>query len=248
MPNPITSLRRRLGGRAESPELRPLPADCEVGRALTAAAGPAVVGVTSGGPRSGTLTAAAPTRKKASGPTRRTFLRNSWLVATLGGLGAFGGATLAFLWPDLSGGFGAEVDIDDQETILASIRENREPYRYRAGRLYLVEYDKAQDSKEQYLEVTDEGNAKVMALYQKCVHLGCTVPFCATAQWFQCPCHGSNYNRWGEWQVGPAPRGLDRFPVRIQDGRVLVNTAMVVTGPPQNNPSLNQPKEGPDCI
>ena len=52
-----------------------------------------------------------------------------------------------------------------------------------------------------------------VALYQKCVHLGCRVPFCETSQWFECPCHGSQYNRVGEKKGGPAPRGLDRFAV-----------------------------------
>ena len=55
-----------------------------------------------------------------------------------------------------------------------------------------------------------------VALYQKCVHLGCRVPWCESSQWFECPCHGSKYNRVGEKQGGPAPRGLDRFPL---DGR-----------------------------
>src|SRR3546814_2290060 len=51
----------------------------------------------------------------------------------------------------------------------------------------------------------------VVALYQKCVHLGCRVPECVTSQWFECPCHGSQYNQVGEKKGGPAPRGLDRF-------------------------------------
>ena len=33
-----------------------------------------------------------------------------------------------------------------------------------------------------------------MPLYQRCVHLGCRVPFCASSKWFECPCHGSKYN------------------------------------------------------
>ena len=51
----------------------------------------------------------------------------------------------------------------------------------------------------------------VVALYQKCPHLGCRVPWCKTSQWFECPCHGSQYNRVGEKKGGPAPRGMDRF-------------------------------------
>ena len=54
-----------------------------------------------------------------------------------------------------------------------------------------------------------------VALYQKCVHLGCRVPWCETSQWFECPCHGSKYNRVGEKQGGPAPAGMDRFPLEV---------------------------------
>ena len=52
----------------------------------------------------------------------------------------------------------------------------------------------------------------IVALYQKCPHLGCRVPECVTSQWFECPCHGSQYNQVGEKKGGPAPRGMDRFP------------------------------------
>lgn len=40
--------------------------------------------------------------------------------------------------------------------------------------------------------------AGIVALYQKCPHLGCRVPQCVTSQWFECPCHGSQYNQVGE--------------------------------------------------
>ncbi len=53
-----------------------------------------------------------------------------------------------------------------------------------------------------------------MTLYQKCVHLGCRVPFCQSSQWFECPCHGSKYNKAGEYRFGPAPTGLNRFKIR----------------------------------
>ena len=64
-----------------------------------------------------------------------------------------------------------------------------------------------------------------MPLYQRCVHLGCRVPFCKSSQWFECPCHGSKYNSAGEYKLGPAPRGMDRFKVQITDsGDVMVDT------------------------
>jgi cytochrome b6-f complex iron-sulfur subunit len=81
-----------------------------------------------------------------------------------------------------------------------------------------------------------------LALYWKCPHLGCTVPWKETdpvmggppgagdtpfAQQgrFNCPCHGSLYNRYGQIVQGPAPRPMDRFPVTIDGGKIMVDTA-----------------------
>ena len=89
------------------------------------------------------------------------------------------------------------------------------------------------------------------ALYQKCVHLGCRVPQCLTSQWFECQCHGSQYNRNGEKKGGPAPRGMDRFPVAVSpDGSVTVDTAgaKIVQGPPIGTNTTGQEAEGPHCV
>ncbi|HWB72546.1 MAG TPA: Rieske 2Fe-2S domain-containing protein, partial [Egibacteraceae bacterium] len=188
-----------------------------------------------------------PVRKPPPGPSRREFLRKSMLWGWLGVLGGFGGASLAFLWPNLKGGFGARIEVDTEEAILSYIQQNREPFAYPAGRMYLVAYDSSLDSGGEYGEVTQNGQSKVMALYQRCVHLGCRVPWCGSSQWFECPCHGSRYNRWGEYQDGPAPRGLDRFPLTLEGGRVVVDTAKIITGPARQSGTLDQPPEGPHC-
>jgi cytochrome b6-f complex iron-sulfur subunit len=174
----------------------------------------------------------APRRNTPAGPTRRSFLRTAWLVSSLGFVSAFAGSTIAFLWPSTRGGFGADIDVDSEEAILAYIDENGAPFPYQAGRMWITRYDPALDPDGVYADVVAEGS-QVMALYQKCVHLGCRVPWNDTLGRFACPCHGSNYNFWGEYLLGPAPRGLDRFPTRTEDGRVFVNTnpATLVTGP-----------------
>lgn len=92
--------------------------------------------------------------------------------------GGFAGASIGFLWPTLRDGFGAQLTLPDgEEEIRAHIRENAEPYVYPAGRLYLVEYDPALDPDGQYAAITMGGQARVMALYPRCVHLGCRVPW-----------------------------------------------------------------------
>ena len=100
-----------------------------------------------------------------------------------------------------------------------------------------------------YAEPVLEGmRAGFDALYQKCPHLGCRVPQCITSQWFECPCHGSQYNRVGEKKGGPAPRGMDRFGVSVADGVVTIDTGQVFQGPPIGTNTTGQEAEGPHCI
>jgi menaquinol-cytochrome c reductase iron-sulfur subunit len=51
-----------------------------------------------------------------------------------------------------------------------------------------------------------------------CPHLGCRFAWHDSANRFQCPCHGSQFNFEGEHLAGPAPRGLDPLPLREQSG------------------------------
>ncbi|MEZ5139439.1 MAG: Rieske 2Fe-2S domain-containing protein [Acidimicrobiales bacterium] len=51
-------------------------------------------------------------------------------------------------------------------------------------------------------------------------------------QWFECGCHGSQYNQAGEKKAGPAPRGLDRFAMSVNGGALTVDTGVIIQGPP----------------
>jgi cytochrome b6-f complex iron-sulfur subunit len=85
-------------------------------------------------------------------------------------------------------------------------------------------------------------------LSQKCPHLGCRVPECATSQWFECQCHGSQYNRAGEKKAGPAPRGMDRHPATVAaNGDVTIDTGTTVPGPAIGTNTTGQEAEGPHC-
>ena len=63
-----------------------------------------------------------------------------------------------------------------------------------------------------------------LALWQRCTHLGCSVPWEQSEDQFHCPCHGTLFNRVGEVESGPAPRPLDLFSVTIEDGEIFVDT------------------------
>jgi cytochrome b6-f complex iron-sulfur subunit len=179
-----------------------------------------------------------PPKRKPGGPTRRQFLKWGMGLGMLGVLTGFATASLAFIWPNLRGGFGALLPVGE-------IDANEGRFELPEARSLIVPYDASLDPDGQYAEITNQ--TSIMALYQKCVHLGCKVPWCATSQWWECPCHGSKYNRWGEWQEGPAPRGLDRFSVSEVEGQIVIDTSTVITGPSRAGAVLNQPPEGPHC-
>jgi len=197
---------------------------------------------------------AAPAAKRRGPPevSRRSFLRTSWLLGLAGGLGAFGAASVGFLWPNLSGGFGAQIEVDLASKLLDEVKSKKAPFAFPAGRMYIVHWDPSvPGARDAYGE--DHAilgpNDGLMAIYQKCVHLGCRVPWCQSSQWFECPCHGSKYNKWAEWNSGPAPRGLDRFPSFVNDlGVLVVNTGVRITGPARTAKVLAQQPEGPHCI
>jgi cytochrome b6-f complex iron-sulfur subunit len=182
---------------------------------------------------------------------RRDFLRISMGAGTAGALGAFGAASLGFLWPQIGEGFGAVMNIGNAANILDEIEDTRAPYRHQGGKLYVVSWDPAvRGADDQYgPDHPAVGNLGLMALYQHCPHLGCVVPWCQPSQWFECPCHGSKYNKWGEWQSGPASRGMDRFSAEIDEGgNLLVDTGNLLQGPARTADVLVQDPEGPHCI
>ncbi len=177
---------------------------------------------------------------------RRIFLNRVWLLAiTVFGV-AFGGTSLAFLWPNEISGFGGRILAGRREDILQTIRREGRYYNPE-GRFYLVTYDTS-DEDNVYVQ---EGVAVagLMALYQKCAHLGCRVPFCETSHWFECPCHGSQYNFAGEVMPGsPAPHGLWRFRMEIEGDDVFVDTAESLAEPAFGVDTIRQPPAGPHCI
>jgi cytochrome b6-f complex iron-sulfur subunit len=185
------------------------------------------------------------------GATRRQFLNRSITGFFVVGLSGFGAACIAFLWPQLGGGFGSAINMGDVEELKTEIRDNNGFLYKPEGRMWLTEYPTGalEKARQVYSEPELAGmEAGVVALYQKCVHLGCRVPECVTSQWFECPCHGSQYNQVGEKKGGPAPRGLDRFAMTVSNGALTVDTGTIIQGPPIGTNTTGQEAEGPNCI
>lgn len=80
-----------------------------------------------------------------------------------------------------------------------------------------------------------ESEDEWIAFSVNCAHLGCPVRWLESANLFMCPCHGGVYYRNGDVAAGPPPHGLARYPVRVQEGKVQIETAPlpVTTAGPQ---------------
>ena len=184
-----------------------------------------------------------------AGVNRRQFFTRA-LGATFGAfVGLNGISYLAFLWPRLSGGFGSDIDVGavaDLQTEVVLNDGSILPKFVPEARAYIVPFAESDISRSQF-----EGSGVVAggltALFQRCVHLGCRVPWCDASQGFECPCHGSKYNYVGEYEAGPAPRNLDRFAVEVQDGRLIVKTGTIIQSARAIAKTVQYP-QGPSCI
>ncbi|MGI8930094.1 MAG: ubiquinol-cytochrome c reductase iron-sulfur subunit [Candidatus Limnocylindria bacterium] len=177
------------------------------------------------------------------GPPKGEMSRRGFMRRVLGvGVGIlsleFIAGSIAFLWPNLTEGLGAEITLGTPADVNGFSAEWQLglPYVYNQANLFFVNGPAARARVENdgppAQGIPDPGG-DVMALYRKCPHLGCQVPqLCDLSKWFECLCHGSKYTILGEHRDGPAPRGLDRFPVALTDGVYVINTAEIETGPP----------------
>jgi cytochrome b6-f complex iron-sulfur subunit len=128
-------------------------------------------------------------------------------VATLlgiAGLAESGWVAASFLRP-------RQRDATSASLFLAGPLDRFEPgsvTAFPSGRFYLV-------------RLQDGG---FLALHRECTHLGCTVPWDTEQGRFTCPCHASAFDIMGQVLKTPAPRPLDYYVVRIENGQVKVDT------------------------
>jgi cytochrome b6-f complex iron-sulfur subunit len=189
----------------------------------------------------------------ALGVSRRQFFNRASITLMSAGLGAFAAASfVAFLWPTATGGFGGKVPVGRFNDIISGIRTGGGFFYAPEARAWITEYpaDAVPKAEAVYQASLLPGiRAGLIAQYQKCPHLGCRVPSCASSQWFECGCHGSQYNRVGEKKAGPAPRGMDHFPIEISPaGDITIDTGTIVQGQPIGTNTTGQEAEGPHCV
>jgi cytochrome b6-f complex iron-sulfur subunit len=136
--------------------------------------------------------------------TRRDFLRWTVMGASAFFLAEGVAGFIAFFWPTKIGAFGTKIPVKKEEIPAVGAT----PVVNRDGKFWLVN--------------NEDG---LLALYWKCVHLGCTVPWVEGENQFHCPCHGSLYDRRGVVTGGPAPRPLDYMKIEVDGEQISVDTS-----------------------
>jgi cytochrome b6-f complex iron-sulfur subunit len=193
-----------------------------------------------------------------AGLSRRQLIRRSvgagvglWLLEVTAG-------TIGFLWPNLSSGFGGQITLGDFATVSGSpavqgiTLKDGAPAYFSEARAYIQLLDTSLGFQDGDSPDGSGSTTNVRTLYQRCPHLGCKPNFCERNYWFECPCHGSRYDRLGikVQELGPAPRGLDRFASFVKGGVLTVDTSKITLGPlpvALGQPGLI-PARGGSCI
>ncbi len=161
---------------------------------------------------------------------RRSILRLGFWTGLVAAAAGSLGASLDMIYPRKIKGFGGPVSAGNVSD-------------YPPGSMVQVP-----EGKFWMVHLTEEqGGPGLLALWWKCPHLGCTVPWreghtftdprdeLSKTGWFVCPCHGSTYDHAGVRVYGPAPRSMDTMKLTIDDkGRITVDTGVITPGTPDN--------------
>lgn len=138
--------------------------------------------------------------------SRRSFLNRIWALLGLVAAGEIGWLGLSFMNSRKK----RNQPVRTENIITAGPMERFKP-----------ETVSAIPNGQFYLACLADGS--YLALSRTCTHLGCTVAWDEEKNKFVCPCHGSTFNLNGETLTAPAPRPLDTYPVRIENGIIKVD-------------------------
>jgi cytochrome b6-f complex iron-sulfur subunit len=196
---------------------------------------------------------------RTGGLTRRQLIRRSVGAATALWVLEVSAGSFGFLWPNTTRGFGGVINLGDIETVSLNPEipgltlADGAPAYFPQARTFVQLIDPSLGFQDGESPDGDGSATNVRTLWQRCPHLGCKPNFCDKNFWFECPCHGSRYDRLGTkvLELGPAPRSLDRFAHVVQDGQLIVDTGRIVLGPlpvALGQPGLIPAKSPTGCI
>lgn len=198
--------------------------------------------------------------QQVEGLSRRTLLRRAigagiglWLLEVVGGTIAFAWSAIALAPAKVRVGTLADLVSANPGIPVADGFPTYVP----AARAFVVIVEPTRGGWQPGVDATGDGTTlNVRALSQVCPHLGCRPNPCVEDFWFRCPCHQSRYDRLGikaaGERFGPAPHGMDRYAIEVDDAGVLiVDTARVTLGPlpvALGQPGLIPPRVENGCV
>lgn len=156
---------------------------------------------------------------EGDGISRRSFL--TWAIAGLGGTiaAALGGTGLGYFISPI---------FQKREEDWVDVGRSQD---FKPGKPFLVEF--TQRLRDAWVTTEKKSSAWVLTSNSKdfivfdprCTHLGCPFRWDEKKNQFLCPCHTAAFAVDGSVVSGPPPRPLDRFPVKVAAGRLLIQPA-----------------------
>jgi cytochrome b6-f complex iron-sulfur subunit len=165
---------------------------------------------------------------------RRRLLRTGFAVGAAVSLAGGIATALQFTWPRNVKGFGGVFTVPKE--LLP--KPGADPVMFVQAQAFIANLEHGEGAFE---GVGATGAGGILALWRKCPHLGCSVPwnpgfeYGGAKGWFRCPCHQSTYTKAGVRVFGPAPRPMDTFAIAFDaQGRLLIDTGKITTGGEDN--------------
>lgn len=145
--------------------------------------------------------------------SRRTFLEILPFGVLAAAFASIGGAAFRFLRPRIAAATDSWLDVAKVSELTGPAPLTRKVVAEQiAGWAVTTE--------EHNVFVLPAKNNQVLSAV--CPHEGCEVMWEQNKNRFSCPCHESYFAADGSRISGPATRGLDPLPMRVQDGKLQV--------------------------
>src|ERR1700685_3844440 len=151
-------------------------------------------------------------------PTRRSFYKT--IISGLGSLMGIALAAPAAVYLLVGGNSKRGANL-----IKAATRKDLKPGKPQEVAFERTRVDGWRSFQEKAIAwVVRTGENNVVAYWPQCTHLGCAYHWVEPGNQFVCPCHGSRFSIDGRVLGGPAPRPLDRYPVQVENSKLLIGS------------------------